>query len=218
MTSSTPVFESIDQDLQVELVKRRDIFAKAAARLGVIASPATVLGLVATEAVGQGIPAQVVNVLNFALKLEYLEAEFYALALRRRGLIPPRYRAVFAQIGKHETAHVRTLRGALGSLAIPKPQFDYTARGKYPDVFSNFNTFALVSNTFEDLGVAAYKGQAGNLMGTAYLTTALQIHSVEARHAAEVRRIRGRLGWDVAFDAPNGMSIVLQQAAPFIIG
>ena len=62
----------------------------------------------------------------------------------------------------------------------------------YPDVFTNFRTFAKLSQTFEDLGVAAYKAQAGNLMSNGtILTTALRIHSIEARHAAEVRRVRG---------------------------
>lgn len=47
----------------------------------------------------------------------------------------------------------------------------------------------------EDTGVRAYKGQAGVLKGTATLTVALQIHSVEARHAAEIRKLRGAKGW-----------------------
>ena len=91
---------------------------------------------------------------------------------------------------------MRLLQGALGGAAIPPPAFDFTGKGKYPDVFANFDTFTTLSSTFEDLGVAAYKGQAGNLQGTPVLTTALQIHSVEARHAAEVRRVRGFVGWD----------------------
>ena len=74
--------------------------------------------------------------------------------------------------------------------------------------------------TFEDLGVAAYKGQAGNLMASdEILTAALQIHSVEARHAAEVRRILGMPSWSDggAFDEPASMEDVLAKAAPFIV-
>ena len=85
-------------------------------------------------------------------------------------------------------------------------------------MFANFDTFATLSSTFEDLGVAAYKGQAGNLQGTPVLTTALQIHSVEARHAAEVRRVRGFVGWDGAFDAPLTKAAVLAAAGPFLAG
>ena len=62
-----------------------------------------------------------------------------------------------------------------------------------PTRSSNFETYLTLSQTFEDLGVAAYKGQAGNLIANdGILQTALQIHSVEARHAAIVRKIGGK--------------------------
>ena len=77
------------------------------------------------------------------------------------------------------------LSRALGSAAVKPPKADFTAGGKYADVFSNFKTFLTLSQTFEDLGVAAYKGQAGNLKSNGdILTAALRIHSAEARHAA----------------------------------
>ena len=83
-------------------------------------------------------------------------------------------------------------------------------------MFSNFETFATLSATFEDLGVAAYKGQAGTLLGTPVLTTALQIHSVEARHAAAVRPIIGKSTSDGAFDKPKTKKQVLAAATPFL--
>ena len=104
--------------------------------------------------------------LNFALTLEYLEAAFYKTGNGSSGLIPAEYRALFRTIGEHETAHVALLQRALGAAAVKAPKVDFTAGGKYADVFSNFKTFATLSATFEDLGVAAYKGQAGNLAGT----------------------------------------------------
>ena len=159
------------------------------------------------------------DILNFALTLEYLEDEFYRTALAQPGLIPARYQAVFQTISAHETAHVALLIQALAGAAIPKPRFDYTARGKYPGVFRNFATFAAVSNAFEDTGVAAYKGQAPALTGGGrLLTTALQIHSVEARHAAEVRRIRGLRPWNGPLDRPLTKQQVLAIAGPFIVG
>ena len=208
--------DSIDPDIQSELLTRKGLFARAAAKLGAAATAPAVLAVASSEALGQGLPGQVADVLSFALTLEYLEAEFYRTALATPGLIPGRYRAVFAQIGKHEVEHVRTLRGALGGAAQPSPRFDFTGHGKYPDVFSNFDTFAAVSSTFEDLGVAAYKGQAANLLGTPALSVALRIHSVEARHAAEVRRVRGVLGFDGPLDAPLDKSAVLAAAGPFL--
>ncbi len=212
------LLDTIDPDIQAKLLTRKGLFARAAAKLGAAATAPAVLAVASSEALGQGFPGQVASVLNFALTLEYLEAEFYQTALATPGLIPGRYRAVFAQIGRHEVEHVRTLRGALGGAAQGSPRFDYTGRGKYPDVFSNFETFAAVSNTFEDLGVAAYKGQAGNLMGTPALAVALRIHSVEARHAAEVRRVRGILGFDGPLDQPLDKFAVLAAAGPFIAG
>jgi len=143
----------------------------------------------------------VVDVLNFALTLEYLEAEFYIMGLDSSGLLSGDVREVIAQISKHEDAHVEFLRTAIGSVGgtpVDKPNFDFTAGGTFPDVFSNMETYLALSQAFEDTGVRAYKGQAGNLlMQGDVLEAALQIHSVEARHAAEIRRIRGSKGWIV---------------------
>lgn len=136
--------------------------------------------------------SSVLGVLNFALLLEYLERDFYKMALDANGLIPSSDRAVFAQIYQHEAAHVEFLKSALGSAAGDTPVFDFTAGGAYPTVFSDYATFLTLSQSFEDTGVRAYKGQAGKLLPVdEILTAALQIHSVEARHASEVRRLRG---------------------------
>ncbi|MEO8664029.1 MAG: ferritin-like domain-containing protein [Ignavibacteria bacterium] len=143
--------------------------------------------------------ATVIEILNFALTLEYLEAKFYQMGLTAPGLIPGGDLPVFNQISLHEGAHVITLIGAivaLGGTPVSQPTFDFTAGGVYSDVFTNYSTFLTLSQSFEDAGVRAYKGQAGGLIGNdAVLTVALQIHSVEARHASEVRRIRGQKGW-----------------------
>ncbi|HEY0252154.1 MAG TPA: ferritin-like domain-containing protein, partial [Kofleriaceae bacterium] len=189
------LLDELDPELVGQMVSRRGAFTKAAASLGAVATAPMILAAVSTHAqalLEALLPRQIIDVLNFALTLEYLEDEFYRTALAQPGLIPGDYQNVFRQISKHETEHVGALSTVLGLAATPKPKFDFTARGKYPDVFTNFRTFAALSQTFEDTGVAAYKGQAGNLMGNGLmLTTALRIHSVEGRHAAEVRRIRG---------------------------
>ncbi len=132
--------------------------------------------------------------LQLALTLEYLEADFYTMGLDS-GIIPAgKDLAVFQQISKHETAHVNFLAGALGTDAPERPTFDFTAGGTFPDVFTNYATFLAVAQAFEDTGVRAYKGQAPNLISApTLLTYALQIHSVEARHASEVRRLRGSI-------------------------
>ena len=199
------------------VASRRDAFARYG-KLALIGSAPVVLAMASTEAFAAGgLPQQVVDVLNFALTLEYLEAAFYKKGNSTRGLIPVKYRALFKTIGAHETAHVALLKGVLGAAAVAAPAVDFTASGKYADAFSNFQTFATLSATFEDLGVAAYKGQAGNLAGTPVLTTALQIHSVEARHASAVRPLIGKAGWDDAFDKPKTKAQVLEAATPFLV-
>ncbi|MGA8854817.1 MAG: ferritin-like domain-containing protein [Christiangramia sp.] len=138
------------------------------------------------------------DVLNFALTLEYLERNFYRMGLDTDGLIPAEHKDVFAQISKHEDDHVEFLLGALGDDAIAEPEFDFTGKGLNLPTFSDYPTFMALSQGFEDTGVRAYKGQAGALIDNDdLLTYALQIHSVEARHASQVRRMRGEKGWIV---------------------
>ena len=158
-------------------------------------------------------PSDPVGALTLALILEYLENEFYETALSTAGLIVPgRERNVFTQIAAHEADHVSFIKNGLmaNNAAVPaKPTFDFTVGGAF-DPFGDYPTFLQFAQAFEDTGVRAYKGQAGNLISTPdLLTYALQIHSVEARHASEVRRIRGLKGWisndasglNAAFDA-----------------
>jgi hypothetical protein len=218
MTQDNHILGAIEPELADRLVSsRRDVFARYAKAAGILSSAPLVLALASNQAFGQSLPQGIVDTLNFALTLEYLEAGFYAEGNKSRGLIPSKYRTVFKTIGAHETAHVKLLQGVLGSAAVAQPAVDFTAGGQYADVFSNFDTFLTLSQTFEDLGVAAYKGQAGNLIGSnEVLTVALQIHSVEARHASEVRRIGLKLGWDAAFDKPLSKSAVLAAATPFL--
>jgi hypothetical protein len=198
------ILDEIDPELGSAVVSRRaaivrgvSVSSAIAAGLAMASVPVTLAAL-AKDVFAQGtaLPANIVDVLNFALTLEFLESTFYTMGLGKSGLIPASDIAIFQQISKHETAHVAFLQSVLGSSAVAKPTFDFTAKGKYADVFSNYDTFKAVSQAFEDTGVRAYKGQAPNLMSDAtILTAALQIHSVEARHAAEVRRLRGLKGW-----------------------
>jgi hypothetical protein len=132
-----------------------------------------------------------IDVANFALTLEYLEDEFYRTGLSTAGLVPASDQAVINQISKHETAHVALLKGALLTAAVPKPTFKFPA-----GTFTSYPTFLATARALEDTGVQAYKGQAGNLINDkGILQVALQIHSVEARHASEVRRMLGMKGW-----------------------
>jgi len=219
MTTHNPstILGGLDPDLAERLVtSRRGLFTKTAVALGAMASAPIILAAASKEVFAQGLPQQIVDTLNFALTLEHIEDAFYRSGFDNN-VIPEEHRAVFVQIGAHEAAHVALLTSVLGSAAVKRPAADFTAGGKYGDVFSNFDTFLTLAQTFEDLGVAAYKGQAANLIeNDDLLTAALQIHSVEARHAAQVRRIGGKKAWDGAFDEPKTKEEVLAAAKPFL--
>lgn len=196
------VLDQIEPEVEQRLVSRRDALVKTGKFGLALASAPVAISLLANKAFGQALPQQIVSVLNFALTLEYLEDEFYRKGLSTTGLILPADRAIFEQISKHETAHVALLKGVLGSQAVAKPTFDFTAGGNFKP-FSDYAQFRLLAQAFEDTGVRAYKGQATALMSNNdILTTALRIHSVEARHASEVRRLNGSQGWIPLDQAP----------------
>jgi hypothetical protein len=94
---------------------------------------------------------------------------------------------------------------------------DFTFEIDGTDIFSDYELFLTVAQGFEDLGVRAYKGQATALQDTPFLTAALQIHSVEARHAAAIRRLRGNQGWipNAQADAPAAIAPVYAAGTEF---
>ena len=183
--------DKIDQD-EVKFQSERRGFMQKAGQFSFKAALASLpVALTMIPGVVKAQSNKVVNTLNFALLLEYLERDFYKMGLDASGLIPASDRTVFETIYKHEAAHVEFLRSALGSAQGNVPVFDFTAGGMFPTGFSDYATFLTLSQAFEDTGVRAYKGQAGNLQSADdVLTAALQIHSVEARHASQVRRLR----------------------------
>ena len=204
--------EKQDPEVYERLDGRRDAVKKFASFSGkaALAALPMALGSMFQKSYGQSGSSSIIEVLNFALTLEYLEAEFYIKGLETSGLIAAVDRPAFETIKMHEVAHVEFLRStiiALGGTPVTKPTFDFTAgngsmAGPFADVFSNYATYLAVSQTFEDTGVRAYKGQATMLMSSnEVLRAALRIHSVEARHAAHVREIRRRNG----FLVPSGV-------------
>jgi len=197
--------EKADPEVYERLDGRRDAIKKFASFSGkaALAAIPLALGSMFQKSYGQSTTQQIIDVLNFALTLEYLEAEYYVRGLDAPGLIAVVDRPAFQTIKMHELAHVEFLRStilALGGTPVAKPTFDYTAgngsmAGPFADVFTNYGTYLAVSQTFEDTGVRAYKGQAANLISSnEVLRAALRIHSVEGRHAAHVREIRRRNG------------------------
>lgn len=175
------------------------------------------------------------DILNFALNLEYLEASFYLYAATGSGLqasdtsagsassyqtvgtvtagdaaqvsgLTPAQQDILNEIAFEEQAHVRFLRSALGSAAIPMPDIDLsffgplavaatittaaTGAGSF-NPFSSFDYFLVGAFIFEDVGVTAYSGAAPLIspagVTAGYLTAAAGILAVEAYHAGYVR-------------------------------
>ena len=152
---------------------------------GVLAGGVTVFGALPGLARAQGsLPKGDVDILNYALTLEYLEAAFYREGQQKADLGGELAR--FAKTaGEHEDAHVKALKETLGDKAIKKPSFSFG------DATGSSASFQATAMVLEDTGVRAYQGQAGNIKTKAVLKAAISIHPVEARHAAWVRSIAG---------------------------
>lgn len=201
--------EKTDAEVYERISPRRKVmsgfynFSKKVA----LASVPFALGSMFKKAYAQNSAADVEGVLQFALTLEYLEAEFYTRGVAAVGLIPSGAAlGAMTTIRDHENQHVTFLKTALmsmGKTPVNKPVFDFSAgngsnTGPFANVFSNYDTFLAVAQTFEDTGVRAYKGQAPALIGSGgVLTAALNIHSVEARHAAHIRQMRKARGANI---------------------
>jgi rubrerythrin len=193
--------EKVDPEVYERLDGRRAALKRLTGFTGKVAAAAVpiALGSLFQKAYGQSVSPQIIEVLNFALTLEYLEQEFYIIGIETPGLIPAGpARGAMETIRNHELSHVEFLKStitSLGAKPITKPGFDFSAKGTFADVYTNYQTFLAVAQTLEDTGVRAYKGQAGNLISSnEILRAALRIHSVEARHASHVREMRSRSG------------------------
>jgi len=164
--------------------------------LGLVAG-GTALGLLGGRAAAHSANAHAddVSILNYALALEYLQAAFYTEA-ERLGALHGALAQQAAVVGAHERAHVSALAHVLGSSAIRRPTFDFRGVTEAPDAFRR------TAVAFEDLAVAAYKDQLPRIQSPAYLQATVEIHSVEARHAAWIRRLAGVLPAATAFDQP----------------
>ncbi len=194
--------EKADPEVYDRLDTRRSAMKKFANVSGKIAlaSIPFALGSMFKTAYGQS-TGTVNDVLNFALTLEYLEAEFYTNIVGSPGYLTASAaaQAALTKIKDDENKHVAFLKSVLGTAAVSKPTFDFTAgsgsgTGPFAGYLGIYAVQLAMAQTFEDTGVRAYKGQAPNLQGNrTVLTAALEIHSVEARHAAHIRQMRRAL-------------------------
>jgi hypothetical protein len=163
------------------------------------------------------------GIVNYALTLEYLEAAFYAEVVKSGLFKGSKYLPTLQQFGAQEAAHVTALEATAKKLGkpAPKPKTDFSKALKSPKTV--VDTAAMVEN----IGAAAYLGQAANIQSKEVLAAALSIHTVEARHAATLNQVRMAGGFmegkylgilpDGAFGVPATADTVLPLVTPFIV-
>ena len=220
--------EKVDPEVYGRLDSRRSIFKHMSGvgqKLTAAALPLFV-GAVFNKAYAQT-PGSlaVADVLTFALKLEYLEMYFYMQRTALTGLSSVNATAL-SLIATDEANHVKFLRATLTSLGgtvLADPTvaaFDFTGgkgtqAGPFSDYRTNPATYLALAQSFEDTGVRAYKGAApisSVMANKTVLTAALNIHSVEARHASHIRSMR-RAGATSATPS-QGIAVSPYSAAP----
>ena len=159
------------------------------------------------------------EVLNYALTLEHLEATFYREAVAKFSVadyaaagFQSSVRDWVAMIAKDESDHVDFLTSAIkGAKGTP------VAEAKYDFGYTDLPSFLKTAAAIEGVGVAAYTGAAQYLQDSPdVLTAALSIHGVEARHAAYLNVLTGANPFPDAVNAPMTKDEVLKIAGPFI--
>ena len=154
-----------------------------------------------------------VEILNFALTLEFLESEFYTLAADQVKGLSDDETKLTEKLRDDEDAHVDALRATiekLGGKPAAKPEFDFGG------AFGSRASYLKTSNTLEDTGVSAYNGAAPAIKSTEVLAAAGSIVQIEARHAALIRLVRNVAPAPQAFDKASEMEAVLKAVKPFI--
>ena len=146
------------------------------------------------------------HILNYALTLEYLEAQFYKEVIASGLVKDAKVASIAKKFGASEQMHVDALKATiadLGGTPVEAPKTNFA-----PTLDKGLKHVLETAATVENLGAAAYLGQAGNISSKAVLAAALSIHSVEARHAAALNELVGR-----GFGGKGGLSGSLPDGA-----
>ncbi len=154
-----------------------------------------------------------VDILNYALTLEFLETEFYTQAAKRvKGL--SKYESdLTKELRDNEAEHVDALTATikdLGGKPVAKPTFQFGG------AFGSRTAYLKTANVLEDTGVSAYNGAAPMIQSIDVLAAAGGIVQVEARHAAMIRLVRNKPPAPLAFDKASEMEEILKAVKPFI--
>ena len=196
--------------IEIQGHTRQAFILRGAVAAGSVYGLATVGPFVA-QAMAQGGGGDV-EILNFALTLEFLEAAYYEQALAKTTL-SSEAKSLATEIQANEAEHVSALQATikqLGGKPVKAPGVDF---GK---AFANEKSFLKLAQTFEDTGVSAYNGAAPQIQSTEVLAAAGGIVQVEARHAAAIRLLRGENPAPDAFDMTLTVDEVLEAVKPFV--
>ena len=190
--------------------------ALAAAAVGTVAGTALLSGRAEAQTYGaaSGGGGGDLDIANFALTLEYLEAEFYAIALESGVLAEPALSYV-AATSDHENQHVNALieliTGA-GGTPVAKPEFTFPA-----GAFDTQDSIINLAATFEPVGVGAYLGAAPMISDPAVLAAAGSIAGVEGEHVVAFNNLVGVVPpANTTFPAALTQDEVLAAVAPFL--
>ncbi len=192
---------------------RKDFFKSlAVAGAGATAVAAVLPGKANAQYAGA---AGDLEIANFALTLEYLEAEYYAIALDT-GLLSGEALTYIQATADHENQHVEALIALIteaGGTPVAKPEFDFG------DAFASADSIISLAATLEITGVGAYLGAAPLISGPAVLAAAASIAGVEAEHVVAINGLLGVVPpANIAFPEALSQDAVLAAIAPFLGG
>jgi hypothetical protein len=154
-----------------------------------------------------------IDILNYALTLEFLEYDFYAAGLAK-GFLADREKELVTVIGDQERQHVAAVTQfvtALGGAPATKPKITFPA-----DTFASKANFLKAASNFEELGVTAYHGQVPLIVSGDALSAAASIAGVESRHAAIIAQLAGGEPFPAPIEAHVDMATVLAAVKPLL--
>jgi Ferritin-like domain len=196
-------------DVEISGITRSSFLLRGALAAGAVYGVGAVTPFV-SQALAAGSSGDV-EILNFALTLEYLESDFYNVKGKEVGLsgTAKSYATMF---GEQEAEHVKALTSTiktLGGKPAAKPTFAFPA--------TNQSSFLTLASVLENTGVSAYNGAAPSLQSKEVLIAAGSIVQIEARHAAAMNLLLSKSPTPTqGFDVPLTMAAVLPKIEPLI--